>query len=551
MLSRFPNLLRVRNISSEVPESERPLKRVLGPVDLTMLGIGAIVGAGIFATVGTAAVGDETRPGAGPASRFFRPHGDRLRLCGAVLRRTRLARPRRRSAYSYAYATLGELVAWIIGWDLVLEYAVGNVAVAVSWSGYFQSLINPFLHAFHDRYPAWVVNEFPKWLGSDIRSALDPATKILESSPRVFGVPIIFNFPAVFIVTAITAVLVIGVKESAWFNTVMVAIKLVVLAFFCIVGAFYIRPENLHPFAPNGWQGIQAGAAVVFFAFIGFDAVSTAAEECRNPRRDLPIGILGSLGICTLIYVWWPSCLRACAITRTSKSNVNEPLSVAMTKVNLVWAAVIVAFGSVVAHTAVLLVFQLGQPRISVCHVARPVAAQSDGEDASALPYPARGHDAHWRVRRRGIGPGEPRRDGRSLQHRHALGFHHCVRGRYRPSLARFQRQPVPEADYRVRPAVIGVSRLRCKLRRTRRATDCVQRSVLALVWWRTPATSRSFRTPCVPVAPLLGIASCFWLSFGLPTIAWVRFMVWLIVGLIFCLSYGYWTRRTVDSNST
>ena len=256
-------------------------------------------------------------------------------------------------------------VAWIIGWDLILEYAVGNVAVAVSWSGYFQRLINPFLAQLHQKFPGWVAAEFPQWLGTDLRSALDDKTLgIVASAPHVFGMPIVFNLPAVFIVTAITAVLVIGVKESAWFNTVMVGIKLVVLAFFVIVGSFYIQPENLHPFMPNGWPGVQAGAAVVFFAFIGFDAVSTAAEECRNPRRDLPIGILGSLGICTLIYMIVAVVLMGMCRCDELKEHVNEPLSVAMSRVNLNAAAGIIAFGSVVAHTAVLLVFQMGQPRI-------------------------------------------------------------------------------------------------------------------------------------------------------------------------------------------
>ena len=191
------------------------MKRVLGPFDLTMLGIGAIVGAGIFANVGTAALGDETRPGAGPA--LVISFVLTAIACGfAALCYAELASLAQvsGSAYSYAYATLGELVAWIIGWDLVLEYAVGNIAVAVSWSGYFQSLINAFLKPLHDRFPGWIVEEFPKWLGSDLRKALDPESKILASAPHLFGMPIIFNLPAVFIVTAITAILVLGIKES-------------------------------------------------------------------------------------------------------------------------------------------------------------------------------------------------------------------------------------------------------------------------------------------------------------------------------------------------
>jgi APA family basic amino acid/polyamine antiporter len=546
MLSRFPNLLRIKGISSEVPESERPLKRVLGPVDLTMLGIGGIVGAGIFATVGTAAVGDETRPGAGPAlviSFVLTAIACSFAaLCYAEL--ASLAQVSG-SAYSYAYATLGELVAWIIGWDLILEYAVGNVAVAVSWSGYFQNLINPFLHALHKRFPGWIANEFPQWLGTDLRTALDPHSNILASAPHVFGVPIVFNFPAVFIVTAITAVLVIGVKESARFNTVMVGIKLVVLAFFVIVGAFYIKAENLHPFIPHGWQGIQAGAAVVFFAFIGFDAVSTAAEECRNPKRDLPIGILGSLAICTIIYVLVAFVLTGMCYYEKFAANVNEPLSVAMNEVHLVWAAVIVAFGSVIAHTAVLLVFQLGQPRILYAmsrdrllpramakthprfrtpHVATLLTGLfvAAGSALASLDEMADlcniGTLSAFIIVCAGVLVLRWREPHRSRIRRRVVVF---AQRAFAP-----RRRDPPRKGFGKRLVAFG-------------------RFLLALIWWRTAAGSSSFRTPWVPVMPLLGIASCFWLTFGLPIIAWVRFIVWLIVGLVFYMSYGYWTRRT------
>jgi basic amino acid/polyamine antiporter, APA family len=482
MLSRFPNLLRTKNISSEVPESERPLKRVLGPIDLTMLGIGGIVGAGIFALVGTAAAGKEGRLGAGPAlaiSFLLTAVGCGFSaLCYAEF--ASLARVSG-SAYSYAYTTLGELCAWIIGWDLILEYAVGNIAVAVSWSGYFQQL----LLGFH--------LELPKWLGSDLRTALhDP--EILASAPRLFHVPIIFNLPAVFIVTAITAVLIIGVKESAWFNTTMVGIKLVVLAFFLIIGAFYVKPANFHPFMPNGWAGVQAGAAVVFFAFIGFDAVSTAAEECRNPRRDLPIGILGSLGICTIIYM-----LVAVVLTGMypwQKLGVDEPLSEAMNAVNLPWAAGIVAFGSVIAHTAVLLVFQLGQPRILYAMSRDRLLPR-----AMAKTHP-RFRTPHVATLLTGLFV--------------AVG------------------SALASLDEMADLCNIG----------TLSAFIIVCAGVLVLRW-RDPHRSSGFRTPWVPLVPLLGIASCFWLMLGLPLIAWVRFIVWLIVGLVFYVCYGIWTRHS------
>ena len=335
------------------------------------------------------------------------------------------------SAYTYTYATLGEIVAWIIGWDLVLEYAVGNVAVAVSWSGYFCEFS---LRCFG--------LEFPRWLATDLRTAL-ATPEILNAAPRVLGVPLVFNLPAVFIVTALTVLLVVGIKESAWFNAVMVGIKLLVLGFFVVIGMYYVKPENWRPFAPNGWAGIQAGAAVVFFAFIGFDAVSTAAEECRNPRRDLPIGILGSLAVCTVIYVVVAAVLTG--MIPWQQLNTAEPLSVAMRVVNQNWAAGIVAFGSLVAHTAVLLVFQLGQPRI-LFSMARdgllpPALAKTHPRFKTPLP----GHDPHGLVRRRRIGAGEFGGDGRSLQHRHAVGVRDRLRRGARlaaagaPSAARIQ----------------------------------------------------------------------------------------------------------------
>ncbi len=494
---KLPNLLRTKHISSEVPVGQQPLKRVLGPVDLVMLGIGGIVGAGIFALVGTAAAGDATRPGAGPALvlsfLLTAVACSFAALCYAEF--ASLAHVSG-SAYSYGYATLGELVAWIIGWDLILEYAVGNVAVAVSWSGYFQRLINPFLAQLHERFPGWVAVEFPKWLGTDLRTAVDDKSLgIVTSAPHVFGVPIVFNFPAVFIVSAITAVLVIGVKESAWFNTVMVGIKLVVLAFFVIVGMFYIRPENLHPFMPNGWRGVQAGAAVVFFAFIGFDAVSTAAEECRNPRRDLPVGILGSLAICTFIYVLVAVVLTGMCRYDEFKDQVNEPLSVAMSHVNLNAAAGIIAFGSVVAHTAVLLVFQLGQPRIL------------------------------YAMSRDGLLPKVMARTHRRFRTPHVATLLTGLFVAVGSALASLDEM----ADL-------------CNIG-TLSAFIIVCAGVIVLRW-QDPGRSSGFRTPWVPWIPLAGIASCLWLMLGLPAIAWVRFIIWLIVGLVFYVSYSYWRQR-------
>jgi APA family basic amino acid/polyamine antiporter len=344
------------------------LKRVVGPVQLTLFGIGGIIGAGIFATIGTAAAGDLHRPGAGPALIVS------FVITGIVCAFTALCYaefasmiPKAGSAYTYAHASLGELVAWIIGWDLIIEYAVGNIGVAVSWANYFKTLLKEGFQTKWFRIPGF---EIADWISMDYRTAAK-VPGVLENAPHLFGQPIVFNALAFGIVVLVTLILVMGVRESAWFNAVMVAIKVVVLTFFIVVGSLLIEPNNwTGDFAPNGWRGISAGAAIVFFAYIGFDAVSTVAEETKNPQRDLPIGILASLAICTLFYVLvaavFTGMIPFSVLQTKLASEQAEPLTMALQYADpdAKWKISIVAFGSVIAHTAVLLVFQLGQPRI-------------------------------------------------------------------------------------------------------------------------------------------------------------------------------------------
>src|SRR3954447_22457759 len=283
-------------------DSPQALRRVLGAGDLIMLAIGAVIGAGIFGAIGTAAAGqlapDGTviRYGAGPALVFsFLLLGAACALAALCYAELASMIPQAGSAYAYSYATLGELVAWIIGWDLILEYAVGNVAVAISWGDYFNTLLRGFSITL------------PSWLTTGYRTALlsaDPAIHgLLQTAPHIAGIPIIVHIPAFAIVMLITVLLLQGAKESVRANNIMVVIKLLALALFIVVGATHLHAANYHPFAPNGFTGIHQGAAIVFFAYIGFDAISTAAEETRNPQRNLPIGILGGLAICTVIYV--------------------------------------------------------------------------------------------------------------------------------------------------------------------------------------------------------------------------------------------------------
>jgi APA family basic amino acid/polyamine antiporter len=482
MNSVLRGLLRTKPLAELLAESASTrLKRALGAWDLVGLGIGAIIGAGIFATVGTAAAGDPARPGAGPA--IMLSFVLTAAVCGlAALCYAELAAsvPISGSAYTYAYATLGELMAWIIGWDLIIEYAVGNVAVAISWSGYFCEML---------RGVGIVV---PRWLATDLRTGLG-TPEIVASAPHIAGVPIITNLPAAAIVLLITWVLVIGVKESSRLNAVMVLMKLVVLGFFIVVGVFYVQPTNWHPFMPNGWHGVWAGAAIVFFAYIGFDAVSTAAEETRNPGRDLPRGIIGSLIISTVVYV-----LVAAVVTGMVPwfdLHTAEPLTVAMNHHNLAWASGIVAVGSVAAHTAVLLVFQLGQPRIFFS-MAR------DG----LLPK------AFARVHPRYRTP-------------HVTTILTGVLVAAFASFANIE-EMVDLTNIGTLFAFAIVSAGVIVLRRTH------------------PEAHRPFRVPFVPYLPLVAVAACLFLAAGLPFITWMRFAIWLLVGLTIYFLYG--RRRSV-----
>src|SRR5215211_27644 len=313
------------HLMAEAAAPEWQMKRTLNAFDLTCIGIGAVIGTGIFALIGTAIAGQtfptrlETpilnfiqawlsgadvmlgRAGAGPAvaiSLFVA-----ALACGfAALCYAELASmiPVSGSAYTYSYATLGEIVAWIIGWDLILEYAVGNMAVAVGWSGYFVKLCHSL---FGLNFPLWAVTDSKT--AANLVAAGGDALQGFSSTtlPVIAGHPFAVNLPAFLIVAAVTVLLIFGIRESARANSLIVAIKIAVVVFFIAFGAFMVNPPNWSPFLPNGFSGVMSGAAIVFFAFIGFDAVSTTAEETRNPQRDLPIGMIASLIICTLLYV--------------------------------------------------------------------------------------------------------------------------------------------------------------------------------------------------------------------------------------------------------
>jgi basic amino acid/polyamine antiporter, APA family len=479
------------DILASAQEKGHALKRTLGPINVTLLGIGAIIGAGIFATIGTAAAGDVSRPGAGPS--LMVSFGITAIVCAfTALCYAEMAAmvPISGSAYTYSYATLGELVAWIIGWDLILEYAIGNVAVAISWANYFRSFMQD----------AFGVN-IPDWLATDFRTARK-IPGLMENAPHLFGKPIVFNLLAFLIVALITIVLVWGIKESAGFNAVMVGIKILVLLFFIGAAFYFVSPAkmeaNWHPFQPMGWGGTLAGAAVVFFAYIGFDAVSTVAEETRNPARDLPIGIIASLVICTIFYVVVAAVFTGLIpypeLQHRLSTEQAEPLTMALNHVapNARWASAVVAFGSVVAHTAVLLVFQLGQPRIFF----------SMARDGLLPPVFAKVHPKfktpHVTTILTGVVVG---------------GF-----------------AAVMSIDEMVDLTNIG----------TLFAFVLVCVGIIILRY-KDPGRHRPFRVPfgAWPL-PLLGAVSCIFLMYYLPPTSWWRFVAWLMIGLAVYLSYSY-----------
>lgn len=330
-------------------EAHNALQRSLGVRDLTALGIAAVVGAGIFSTIGKASY--DGGPGIILLFLFVAVACGFSALCYAEFASIV---PVSGSAYTYSYVAFGEIVAWIIGWDLLMEYAIGNIVVAISWSDYFTS----FLDGIGIHVPAWLTMGYM----TAAQGTTPDALAALSTAPTLLGIPIIFDLPAVFIVIVITWVTYIGIRESRNSANVMVGIKLAVIALVVFAGAFYVTPKNWIPFLPNGVGGVLKGISSVFFAYIGFDAISTTAEECRDPQRDLPRGMIYSLVICTIIYV--AIALVLTGMVSYQQLKVGEPLAFVFRQVHLPWMAGIVAVSAVIATASVLLVFQVGQPRI-------------------------------------------------------------------------------------------------------------------------------------------------------------------------------------------
>jgi APA family basic amino acid/polyamine antiporter len=465
--------------------SDQSLKRALGSINLVALGIGAIIGAGIFVLTGQAAANY-----AGPAIVYsFILAGTACALAGLCYAEFAAMIPIAGSAYTYGYATLGELLAWIIGWDLILEYLFAASTVAVGWSGYVVSFLRDLGINFPSEFTsAPYTHTAPPDAGLNVWRLF---TEGWSSTGAVL------NVPAMVIVAVITILLIIGISESATFNDFVVVIKLTVVLLFIGFGIGYIHKENWEPFIPPpagtgkyGWDGIVRGAGVIFFAYIGFDAVSTAAQETKNPQRDMPIGILGSLAICTVLYI--TVALVLTGIVKYTQLNVPDPIAVGINAAGpgLAWLRPVVKIGAIAGLSSVILVMLLGQPRIFY----------SMSKDGLLPPVFS------------------------------------VVHKRFRtPWLASLITGVAAMAFAGLLP--IGLLGELVSIG-TLLAFAIVCAGVLVLRY-TDPSRARPFRTPWVPFVPVAGILACFYLMAGLPVDTWARLIIWMAIGLAIYFLYG------------
>jgi APA family basic amino acid/polyamine antiporter len=498
----MPNLLAVKPLSvlnQEANEQgEHTLRRSLGPVNLITLGIGAIIGTGIFVLTGQAAALN-----AGPAVALsFVIAGITCAFAGLCYAEFASLIPIAGSAYTYGYATLGEFVAWIIGWDLVLEYAFGAATVASGWSGYFVSLMDQLHIHLPVRFTTTYGNVLyfydHRWIGRmALPNGVDPA-----ALPHATG---IFNVVAFLAILLVTAVLVIGIKESANLNSGIVIIKLSIIGVFIVVGALFLlhHPHiariNWHPFIPPsegkgryGYGGLVAGAASVFFAYIGFDAVSTAAQEARNPQRDMPIGILGSLVICTILYVIVSTILTGLVSYRTL--DVADPVAVGIDATGVVWGSLLVKIGAVLGLGTVMLVMLLGQSRVFF-------SMSRDG----LLPK--------W-----------------------ASAIHPKFRTPWISNI-------VVGVIVAFLPALLPIDKLSKLVNMGTLLAFAIVSGGVWILRVRQPDLHRPFRTPMVPAVPILGILSALYLMIHLPLLTWEVVIIWLVIGLV--IYFGYSTKHS------
>ena len=491
-------LLRIKPLSLLTQEAneqgEHTLKRSLGSLNLITLGIGAVIGAGIFTLTGQAAALH-----AGPAVALsFVLAGLTCAFAGLCYAEFASIIPIAGSAYTYGYATLGELVAWIIGWDLTLEYAFGASTVASGWAGYFNSLMQQLGIVFPPALTTTTGNVLVKYNGIWIDKMSLPPGITDAGLPHVTG---LFNLLAVCIVLVVTTILVIGIKESANFNSAIVIVKLAIVGIFLVVGGWFlfqhphVAAANWHPFIPPpdghgnfGWWGIPTAAASIFFAYIGFDAVSTAAQEAKNPQRDMPIGIMGSLVVCTILYILVSLVLTGLVSYKTL--NVSAPVALAIDATGVGWGSILVKIGAVFGLATVMLVMLLGQTRV------------------------------FYSMSRDGLLP------------RAFSSIHPKFRTPWITTI-------IFGAFAAIMPAFLPINKL---AELVNIGTLLAFTIVSAGVWIlrvRHPDMHRPFKTPLVPLVPILGIASAFFLMTQLEAITWIVMLIWLVVGLVIYFTYS------------
>ncbi len=459
------SLFRTKPISELLKSAgseEKGLKRSLTAWDLVSFGIGCIIGVGIFVLPG-----HEAAIHAGPAISLSFALAAVACACAALCYAELASMiPVAGSAYTYGYATLGEIFAWIIGWDLVLEYMVGASLVSIGWSGYFVNFFNKTFENFGVQFPA-----------------------ILSNGPFFKTHPGLINLPAVLVVFVLTALLVRGIKESSNVNRLVVIIKILVIVFFIAIAVWHINPTNWTPFMPFGFKGVMTAAAIVFLAFVGFDAVSTASEEAKNPQRDVPIGILGSLFIATLLYISVAAIMTG-VVPYKQFEGVAEPIALVLNVINKPFASIFISIGAIAGMTSVILVLIMAQPRI--------LFAMS--RDGLLPPFLAKVHEKY----RTPFWPTI------------ITGLLVAIASGFTP---------------------IGVVAELCSIG-TLAAFAIVSGGVLVLRL-RRPEFPRPFKVPLFPIIPLLGLGSCLALMFSLTFVTWIRFLVWLAIGFVVYFLYG------------